>query len=131
MLHMETAELLLTAVDHPSLHGRLTAFLDELRNELRYEGRIGRRPSIGRIPSAAVIDRLGADRSMRLGVMSGRRLIAVVAVDNDGSVALAVLQEFQRRGVANELMQVVTERAAAIGYPPLHRFTAPSARLAG
>jgi hypothetical protein len=26
---------------------------------------------------------------------------------------------------------VVTERAAAIGYPPLHRFTAVHARLAG
>ena len=129
---METAELLVTAVDHPSLHGRLTVFLDELRDELRNDKRFVRRgPSMSRTPSAAVIDQLGASKTMRLGVMNGRRLIAVAAVDNDGSVALAVLQEFRRRGVANELMRVVTERAAAIGYPPLHRYMAPSARLAG
>ena len=132
MLHMDTAELLVTAVDHPSLHGRLTVFLDELRDELRSEGRmLGRGASMSRTPSGAVIEQLGAGKTMRLGVMHGRRLIAVAAVDNDGSVALAVLQAYRRRGVANELMRVVTERAAAIGYPPLHRFTAPSARLAG
>ena len=132
MLLMGTAELLVTAVDHPSLHGRLTVFLDELRDELRNEQRVvGRGPAMSRTPSAAVIDQLGAGRTMRLGVMNGHRLIAVAAVENDGSVALAVVQEFRRRGVAHELMRVVTERAAAIGYPPLHRFMAPSARLAG
>lgn len=128
---MDTAELLVTAVDHPSLHGRLAVFLDELRTEVRCGSRFRRGPSMSRTPSAAVIDRLGADRTMRLGVMCGSRLIAVAAVDNDGSVALAVLRQYRRRGVANELMTVVTERAAAIGYPPLHRFTTPSVRLAG
>lgn len=68
---------------------------------------------------------------MRLGVMLDDRLIAVVAVDNDGAVALAVVDEFRRRGIANELMAIVTERAATIGYPPLHRFAPPRARLAG
>ena len=116
----------------PACYGRLTVFLDELRDELRNEVRVvGRGPSTSRTPSAAVVDQLGAGKTMRLGVMNGRRLIAVAAVDNDGSVALAVLPEYRRRGVANQLMRVVTERAAAIGYPPLHRFMAPSARLAG
>jgi ribosomal protein S18 acetylase RimI-like enzyme len=68
---------------------------------------------------------------MRLGVMHLRRLIAVAAVDNDGAVALAVVEEFRRRGIANELVQILAERAAAIGYPPLHRYTAARARLAG
>ncbi len=68
---------------------------------------------------------------MRLGVMHDGQLIAVAAVDNDGAVALAVVEEFRRRGVGNDLMEVIIERAAAIGYPPLHRFTSPCARLAG
>ena len=68
---------------------------------------------------------------MRLGVMQLRRLIAVAAVDNGGAVALAVVEEFRRRGIANELVQILAERAAAIGYPPLHRYTADRARLAG
>ncbi|MGB0113648.1 MAG: hypothetical protein WBP59_10540 [Ilumatobacteraceae bacterium] len=125
---MDTAELLVIAVDHPSMHGRLAGFLDELRNEHRC---VERGPALSRTPSPAVIDQLGADRVMRLGVMSGARLIALAAVANDGAVAVAVVHSFRRRGVANELMRVVTERAAAIGYPPLHRYTAPSPRLAG
>ncbi len=125
---MPTDQLLVIAVDHPSLHGSLNQFLDELRAERGCEGR---GPSRGRIPFPALIDRLGAPRMMRLGVTLSDRLIAVVAVDNDGAVALAVVEEFRRRGIANELMAIVTERAAAIGYPPLHRFAPPRARLAG
>ena len=52
-------------------------------------------------------------------------------VDNDGAVALAVVEEFRRRGIANELVKILSERAAAIGSPPLHRYTADRARLAG
>lgn len=125
---MDTASLVVTAVDHPSLHGALDRFLGELRSE---RACAGRGPAKGRTPYPALIERLGADRMMRLGVVVGRRLIAVAAVDNDGGVALAVVRDFRRRGVADSLMAVVSERAAAIGYPPLHRYTAPSARLAG
>jgi GNAT superfamily N-acetyltransferase len=125
---MEAAELLVIAVDHPSLHGRLTAFLDELRSERRCDGRTA---SMSRTPFPALIDQLAAEQTMRLGVMAGSRLIAMAAVDNDGAVAVAVVHDHRRRGIANELMKAVTERAAAIGYPPLHRFTAPRARLAG
>ena len=82
-------------------------------------------------PSPELIDRLAAPRTMRPGVISGSRLVAVAAVSNDGSVALAVVHDHRRRGIANELMEVVSARASAIGYPPLHRYTAPSARLAG
>lgn len=125
---MDTADLHIIAVDHPSLYGKFETFVAELRSE---GGCAGRGASMSRTPSPALIDQLTAVRTMRLGVMSGGRLIACVAVDNDGAVALAVVHEYRRRGIANELMQVVTERAAAIGYPPLHRFTAASARLAG
>lgn len=128
MAAMETAELLVIAVDHPSLSGRLTRFLDELRSERRCDGRSA---SMSRTPFPALIDRLADESTMRLGVLAGQRLIAMAAVDRDGAVALAVAHGYRRRGVANELMQVVTERASALGYPPLHRFTAPGARLAG
>ncbi len=119
---------LVIAVDHPSLHGALGAFLDELRTE---RGCTGHGSARGRTPFPELIERLGAEKMMRLGVMHHRRLIAVAAVDNEGAVALAVVQDFRRRGIANELAQVLGERAAAIGYPPLHRFTAAHARLAG
>lgn len=125
---METAPLLVTAVDHPSLRGAFEVFLDELRDE---RGCAGRGVSRARTPSAELIDRLAAGRTMRLGVMAGARLIAVASVDNDGAVALAVVRDHRRRGIANELMTVVNARAAAIGYPPLHRYSAPRARLAG
>lgn len=125
---MHPDQFLVIAVDHPSLSGTLRVFLDELRAE---RGCTGRGPSRGRIPFPELIERLGAPRMMRLGVMLDRRLIAVVAVDNQGAVALAVVEEFRRRGIANELVQVVTERAEALGYPPLHRFTTAHARLAG
>ena len=125
---METAPLLVTAVDHPSLDGAFAAFLDELRDE---RGCAGHRSSPARTPSNELIDRLAADKTMRLGVMAGRRLIAVASVDNDGAVALAVVRDHRRRGIANDLMSVVQARAASIGYPPLHRYSAPRVRLAG
>jgi hypothetical protein len=122
---METAELLVIAVDHPSLERAFDTFIGELSAE---PGCSQRRP---RSPSPELIERLGAPRTMRLGVMAGKRLVAVVSVDNDGAVALAVVRDHRRRGIANELMEIVSVRAAAIGYPPLHRFTAPRVRLAG
>ena len=125
---MEAAAHLVIAVDHPSLDGALQTFLEELRSEL---GCSGRGPTPARTPSNELIDRLGAPRTMRLGVIAGRRLVAVASVDNEGSVALAVVRDHRRRGIANELMEVVSARAGAIGYPPLHRYTNPSARLAG
>lgn len=125
---MSPEPFLVIAVDHPSLHGTLGRFLDELRAE---RGCAGRGAARGRTPSPALIDQLGAPKMMRLGMMHGRRLIAVAAVDNDGAVALAVVEEFRRRGIADELVKVLTERAAAIGYPPLHRFTVDRTPLAG
>ncbi len=125
---MPPDQLLVIAVDHPSLNGTLKIFLDELRAE---RGCRGHGPTRGRTPYPELIDRLAAPKMMRLGVMHERRLIAVAAVDNHGAVALAVVEEFRRRGIANELVKVLSERAATIGYPPLHRFTAAHARLAG
>lgn len=125
---METAPPLVTAVDHPSLRGAFEVFLDELRDE---RGCADHRASRARTSSAGLIERLAAGRTMRLGMMAGARLIAVATVDNDGAVALAVVPDHRRRGIANELMVVVRARAAAIGYPPLHRYSAPRARLAG
>ncbi len=123
---MDPAPLLITAVDHPSLHGQLDEFLGQLRAERACSGR-----GSGRTPFPALIEQLAAPRMLRLGVMTGGRLVAVAAVDNDGATAVAVLAPFRRRGFANELMEVVIARTAAIGYPPLHRFTAPRVRLAG
>jgi len=121
-------QFLVIAVDHPSLNGTLGIFIDELRSE---RGCKGHGPSRGRMPFPELIDRLAAPKMMRLGVMYERRLIAVAAVDNHGAVALAVVEDFRRRGIANQLVQVLSERAATLGYPPLHRFTAAHARLAG
>jgi GNAT superfamily N-acetyltransferase len=125
---MLSDQFLVIAVDHPSTHGALGVFLDELRSE---RGCSGHGSTRGRTPFPELIERLAAHKMMRLGVLHGRRLVAVAAVDNEGAVALAVVREFRRRGIANELAQVLGERAAAIGYPPLHRFTAAHARLAG
>lgn len=125
---MEAPAHLVIAVDHPSLDGALQAFLQELRSEL---GCARRGPTPARTPPTELIDRLAAPRTMRLGVIAGRRLVAVASVDNEGSVALAVVRDQRRRGIANELMEVVSARACAIGYPPLHRYTTPSVRLAG
>ena len=125
---MLSDQFIVTSVDHPSLYGTLGVFLDELRTE---RGCTGRGPNRGRTPYPELIDRLAQPKMMRLGVMHFRRLIAVAAVDNDGAVALAVVEEFRRRGIANELVKILGERAAAIGYPPLHRYTADRARLAG
>jgi GNAT superfamily N-acetyltransferase len=121
-------ETRIIAVDHPSLNGTLGVFLDELRAE---RGCKGHGPARGRRPFPELIERLGAPRMMRLGVMHDSRLIAVAAVDNDGAVALAVVEDFRRRGIANDLVRVLADRAEAIGYPPLHRFTVDRARLAG
>ena len=123
---MDPAPLLITAVDHPSLHRQLDEFLGQLRDERACSGR-----GSGRTPFPALIEQLAAPRMLRLGVVTGGRLVAVAAVDNDGATAVAVLAPFRRRGIANELMEVVTARTTAIGYPPLHRFTAPRVRLAG
>lgn len=125
---MDTAPLLVTAVDHPSLSGALDRFLDELRAERPCAGR---GPATGRTPYPALIDQLAAPKMMRLGVVLAGRLIAVAAVENNGAVAVAVAKDHRRRGIANALMEVVADRSAAIGYPPLHRYTAPRARLAG
>ena len=121
-------QFVVIAVDHPSLADTLDVFLDELRTE---RGCKGRGPERGRIPYPELIERLRVPKMMRLGVMHDRRLIAVAAVDNHGAVALAVVEEFRRRGIANELVQVLDVRAATLGYPPLHRFTVTPARLAG
>jgi GNAT superfamily N-acetyltransferase len=125
---MGTAAPFVTAVDHPSLAGAFRRFLDELRAERAWRGRPLRS---ARTPAPWLIDRLAADKMMRLGLVHQGRLIAGAAVDNDGAVALAVVRDQRRRGVADELMAVVQERAAAVGYPPLHRCRAPAARLAG
>lgn len=124
---MDTAQLLVTAVEHPSLIGALERFLDDLRAERPCAGR----GATATAPYPALIEHLASPLTMRLGVVDSGRLIAVAAVDNDGAVAVAVAQDFRRRGLARVLIDVVTERAAAIGYPPLHRYTAPRARLAG
>jgi GNAT superfamily N-acetyltransferase len=121
-------QFLVIAVDHPSLSGTLKVFLDELRAE---RGCQGHGPTRGRRPYPELIDQLAAPQMMRLGVMHERRLIAVAAVDNHGAVALAVVEQFRRRGIANDLVRVLGERAATLGYPPLHRFTAAPGRLAG
>lgn len=121
-------QLLVIAVDHPSLDGTLCEFLETLRAE---RGCKGHGPRPGRIPCPELIERLRAPTMMRLGVLHERRLIAVAAVDTEGALAVAVVQEFRRRGIANELVAVVTERARTLGYPPLHRFPSPRARLAG
>jgi len=121
-------QFVVIAVDHPSLAGTLGVFLGELRAE---RGCKGRGPTRGRIPYPELIDRLGAPKMMRLGVMHDRHLVAVAAVDNHGAVALAVVEEFRRRGIANELVKVLDVRAATLGYPPLHRFTVTPATLAG
>jgi GNAT superfamily N-acetyltransferase len=126
---MESTPHLVTAVDHPSMYGHFQQFLDDLRAERPCAGRW-----TGRIPYPELIEQLAAPSCMRLGVWHGDRFIAAAAVDNDGGVVLAVLKEFRRRGVAGELMDVVTARAQAIGYPPLHRFTArdgPPTTMAG
>lgn len=128
MQPMQAAELPVIAVDHPSLHGRLTQFLDELQRERHCNGH---RASTSRTPFPALIDQLSDAATMRLGVLAGQRLVAVAAVDADGIVAVAVAHDYRRRGIANQLMRVVTERAAALGYPPLQRYTARGARLAG
>jgi GNAT superfamily N-acetyltransferase len=121
-------QFLVIAVDHPSLSGTLGIFLDELRGE---RGCQGHGPTRGRRPYPELIERLAAPKMMRLGVMHEQRLIAVAAVDNRGAVALAVVEGFRRRGIANDLVRVLSDRAATLGYPPLHRFTAAHARLAG
>ena len=121
-------QLLVIAVDHPSLDGTLGVFLETLGAE---RGCRGHGPSRGHIPFPELLERLRAPKMMRLGVLHERRLIALAAVDTEGALALAVVQEFRRRGIANELVAVVTERARTLGYPPLHRFPAPHARLAG
>jgi hypothetical protein len=119
---------LVIAVDHPSLNGTLSVFLDELHAE---RGCKGHGPTRGRVPFPELIDRLGAPKMLRLGVLHEQRLIAVAAVDNLGAVALAVVEEFRRRGIANDSVRVLSERAALLDSPPLHRFTAAHARLAG
>lgn len=125
---MDVPRFLVIAVDHPSLDGAVDAFVDELRAEQRF---FGRRSAACRKPFPSLIERLAARQTMRLGVLHGRRLVAMASVDNDGAVALAVVADFRRQGVGDELMSVVAERAAAIGYPPLHRFTSRRVRLAG
>ncbi len=99
---MPPDQFLVIAVDHPSLNGTLKMFLDELRAE---RGCRGHGPTRGRTPYPELIDRLAAPKMMRLGVMHGRRLIAVAAVDNHGAVALAVVEEFRRRGIGNKLVR--------------------------
>jgi GNAT superfamily N-acetyltransferase len=126
---MESTPPLVTAVDHPSLYGHFERFLGELRSERPCTGRW-----TGRTPFPELIDQLASPRCMRLGVCQHGRFIAAVAVDNDGGVVLAVLKEYRRRGVASGLMEVAAERAQAIGYPPLHRFTVrggSTTRMAG
>ena len=125
---MDVPRFLVIAVDHPSLEGSVEAFLDELRDEQRF---FGRRSSSCRKPFPSLIERLGDRQTMRLGVLHAHRVIAMASVDNDGAVALAVAADFRRQGVGDQLMAVLTDRAAAIGYPPLHRFTARRVRLAG
>ena len=125
---MTPDQYLVIAVDHPSLSGTLGVFLGELRAE---RGCTGRGPPRGRNPFTELIERLGAPKMIRRGVMGDPRQIAPATVGKNGAVAQAVVAEFRRRGIANELVRVATERAEALGYPPLHRFTASRARLAG
>lgn len=125
---MDSDQLLVIAVDHPSLRGAVQRFFDELRSEHRCS-RPGATPA--RFPCATVIERLEASQARRLGAMLGGRLIAIAAVDDDGAVSIAVVEDHRRRGVADVLMRVVAERAQAMGHPPLRRYTTPHARLAG
>jgi len=125
---MDASRYLVIAVDHPSLDGALQRFLDDLRDEQRF---FGRRSAACRKPFPSLIEHLTAKRTMRLGVLHHRRVIALASVDNDGAVALAVAADFRRQGVGEELMATLTERAEAIGYPPLHRFSGRRVRLAG
>ena len=125
---MSPDQLLVIAVDHPSLSGTLQVFLDELRAERRCRGH---GVASGRRPFPELLERLGAPEMIRLGLVHEQRLVAVAAVDSEGAVALAVAKDFRRRGVANDLVRELTDRAETLGYPPLHRFTATRARLAG
>lgn len=126
LARMDTAEMLITAVDHPSLYGQLGRFVDELHTERQCIGGAAprSRAAMSRIPPQAVIDHLLRERMMRLGAVVGGRLVAVAAVDNSGAVAVAVTPAMRRRGIANALVHALSERATATGYPPLHRLTA-------
>jgi hypothetical protein len=121
-----TARRIVIAVDHPSLDGAFGRFVAELWTDVFDH----EHPPTPWTPTAELIDRLLAPRTMRLGVMSQGRLLAVAAVDNDGGLALAVIAEPDRQVLADELGRAVERRAAVLGYPALHPYTTTT-RLAG
>lgn len=104
-------ELLIVAVDHPSLDHVVADFAQVLRDEPR---RFGRRGTSKPMPS--LINRLVSAGAARLGVLQDGRIVAMSRVEHDGTATIAVAAAHRGRGVARALLNATIERAAAAGH---------------
>jgi GNAT superfamily N-acetyltransferase len=112
--------VLVVALDHPSLDGRVAAFTDALRAERRrFEPGASADPE----PFPSLLVKIEDPRSLRIGVLADGRLIGAAAIAADGEVAIAVAPDRRGRGVGRLLLGAALERAARDGFARLHLLT--------
>ena len=99
--------MLIVAADHPSLIDARERFAAELRAEQRYFGRSSGTAK----PFPSLIAALESAEGSRLAAMVDGHIIGLACVRADGEVAVAVVEEWRRHGVASALLDAVALRA--------------------
>ncbi len=107
---MYDAEVLVVALDHPSLIDAVDRFADDLRTEQRFFGRRGTSA-----PFPSLINRLTSAGGIRLGAQIDGRLMAMSRVGHRGDTTIAVVADARGRGIGRALLGATLHRAADAG----------------
>lgn len=107
---MSDVQVLIVALDHPSLIDVVDRFADDLRCEQRFFGRRATAP-----PFPSLINRLTSADGLRLGAQVEGRLVAMSRVDHRGNTLIAVAADSRGQGIGRALLAATMQRAGDIG----------------
>jgi GNAT superfamily N-acetyltransferase len=107
---MPDTNVLIVALDHPSLIDVVDQFAEDLRSEQRF---FGRRATTAPFPS--LINRLTSADGLRLGAQVDGRLVAMSRVDHRGDTSIAVVADARGQGIGRALLTATLQRAGQHG----------------
>jgi len=105
-------QIVIAAVDHPSLAGYVERFLEDLRAESRYFGpRAARNPK----PFPSLIEAVAGSEGFRLAAVECGRIVGLARVDLGAELFVAVVAERRNMGIGTALCEASLQHAGQLG----------------
>jgi GNAT superfamily N-acetyltransferase len=105
-------QIVIAAVNHPSLAGHVELFLDDLRAESRYFGpRAAHNPK----PFPSLIEAVAGGEGFRFAAVECGRVIGLARVDQHAELFVAVVAERRNMGVGSALCEASLQHAGQLG----------------